>query len=62
MASKSDRRSIHVLLTPGGITFFIWQQGNSSVTEKVRACPKNLLKMSLENLKTVIYSRISTML
>jgi hypothetical protein len=51
-----------VLLTPGGIRFFIWQQGNSSVTEKGHVCPKTLLKMSLENLKTVIYRRISTML
>lgn len=40
----------------------MWQQGTSSVPEKVHACPKSLLKMSVENLKMILYGYISTKL
>jgi hypothetical protein len=59
MTERGPRPSVDALLTQGGITFWKSSKSNYSVAQEARECPKSLLKIRIENLKTAIYRRIS---
>jgi hypothetical protein len=56
------RPCVHALLTLTEITFETAGGSKPSVAEKAHECPKNLLKIRFENLKTASQRQIATML